>query len=398
MCYVERVPPNLLYLTHRVPYPPDRGDRIRNWHVLKFLSQRASVWLGCLADEPPSEETSRILREICAHVAIEPLDRSRWLRAAGGVLLGRTVSEGAFASPKLRRIIAEWAKQANFTAAIASASSLVPYLRTRELRGVPAVVDVVDVDSQKFFDYAAAAAPPRSWLYRLEGWRLRRVEAALPAWAKAVLLVSPAEAGLFNKFAKPGPVYAITCGVDLDYFCPRPMIEEPACVFVGVLDYRPNVDAACWFVKAVWPELHRRRPELRFRLVGRQPTPAVRELAKTAGVTVIGEVPDVRPALAAASVAVMPLRIARGVQNKVLEALAMGKACVASPAALAGVPAVPGEHLLSATTPPEWVLAVERLLDDADLRSRLGATGRAYVEMNHTWERCLEPLACILDL
>src|SRR5207248_4992811 len=146
-------------------------------------------------------------------------------------LLGRTFSESAFASPTLRRIIADWAQQGNFSAAVASASSLVPYLRARELRGVPAVVDVVDVDSQKWFDYAAAAAPPRSWLYRLEGKRLRRLEAELPTWAKAVLLVSDAEAELYRTFAKPGAVHALNHGVDLDYFRPGDGPEEPACVF-----------------------------------------------------------------------------------------------------------------------------------------------------------------------
>jgi sugar transferase (PEP-CTERM/EpsH1 system associated) len=392
------VPANLLYLMHRVPYPPDKGDRIRNWHLLRFLAGRARVWLGCLSDEPVSPETHVRLKELCAGVTIVPIGLERWVGALASVVAGRTASEGAFAVAPLRRVIRVWTQEVKFDAAIASASSLVPYLRLPELRDVPAVVDLIDVDSQKWLDYAAATSPPRSWLYRLEGKRLRRLEAELPTWAKAVLLVSDAEAELYRTFAMPGAVYALNHGVDLDYFRPTDGPEEPACVFVGALDYRPNVDAACWFVEAVWPELRRRRPDLKFRLVGRQPNAAVRSLAAVPGVEVVGQVPDVRPWVASSAVVVVPLRIARGVQNKVLEALAMGKACVASPAALAGVRAVPGEHLVSAATPAEWVAAVERLLDDAALRRRLGAAGRAYVEANHTWERGLQLLADVLGI
>src|SRR5262249_11312980 len=170
-----------------------------------------------------------------------------------------------------------------------------------------------------------------------------------------------------------GRVVAVNNGVDLEYFQPAAPVAEPRCVFVGALDYRPNVDAACWFCREVWPSILQRRPEARLSLVGRRPTAAVNELARGAGVEVVGQVPDVRPYVAGASVAVVPLRLARGVQNKVLEALAMARATVASPAALCGVRAQPGQHLLAASTPAEWVEAVLRLFDDADLRARLRA-------------------------
>src|SRR5262249_48899077 len=145
------------------------------------------------------------------------------------------------------------------------------------------------------FDYAAASSFPRSWLYRLEGRRLRRCERVLPTWARGGMVVSAAETELYRQFARPGPIYTVTNGTDFEYFRPQEVAQEPACTFVGALDYRPNIDAACWFTQAVWPELRRRRPELSFRLVGRQPTQAVRQLAAVPGVEVIGQVPDVRP-------------------------------------------------------------------------------------------------------
>ena len=390
------MPQNLLYITHRVPYPLDKGDRIRNWNVLRFLAHRACIHLACLADEPVSSETRRILSENCDQMAIVPLDRVRWLRMAGSALTGGTFSEGAFSTPALRQVVRDWTKQTKFNAAIASASSLAPYLR--QMSDVPAVVDLVDVDSQKWLDYGAASSFPKSLAYRFEGNRLRKLERELPAWCKAVLLVSDAETEIYSRFAKPGPVFTVTNGVDFDCFEPQGVPPEPACTFVGALDYKPNVDGACWFAKMVWPELYRRRPDLRFRLVGRRPAIEILALGNIPGIEIIGEIPDVRPWVAKSAVIVVPLQIARGIQNKLLEALAMAKAVVSSPAALNGLKAIPGDQLLAAKSPPEWIESIERCLDDVNLRQRLGASGRAYVQRNHNWDKCLQPLAEILKL
>jgi sugar transferase (PEP-CTERM/EpsH1 system associated) len=389
--------PRILYLAHRVPYPPDKGDRIRAFHLLRFLARRAAVYLACLADEPVAPEIRRALERYCARVAIVPLgDYTRWARALGALVGGRTISEGAFHSPALVRQLQGWAWVTSFHAAVASASSLVPYLRLEALRDVPAVIDLMDVDSQKWFDYAAASRGPRAWVYRREGHRLRRLEQTLPTWARAVTLVSEAEAALYRRFGQPRGVHAISNGVDLDYFRPEDRPAEPACVFVGALDYRPNVDAACWFCREVWPEIHRLHPQAALWLVGRRPVRAVQRLAQMPGVEVVGQVPDVRPYLARAAGVVVPLRIARGLQNKVLEALAMGKAVVASPASLAALTARPNVHLLTASTPREWVEAVGRVLWDPALRQRLGAAGRRHVEEHHHWDRCLEPFGALL--
>ncbi len=272
--------PNLLYVVHRTPYPPDKGDRIRTFHLLRHFSRRAAVHLACLADEPVPEEATAALQRYCERVAVVPLGRSRWPRAALALLRGRTITEGAFESAALAATLRDWARETRFAACIASASSVAPYLRMPELRDVPAVVDLMDVDSQKWFDYAAASRFPRSWLYRTEGRRLRRMEQSLAGWVRAVTLVSDAEVELFSRFGSPGVAHAIPNGVDLDYFrAPAQPPVETGCVFVGALDYRPNVDAACWFCREAWPEIHRRRPDARLRLVGRRPVAAVRASA-----------------------------------------------------------------------------------------------------------------------
>jgi sugar transferase (PEP-CTERM/EpsH1 system associated) len=391
--------PNLLYLTHRVPYPPDKGDRIRNYHLLRFLAQRADVHLACLADEPAHEETLAALRPLCARLAVVPLDR--WAqrgRMVLSLLRGGTASEGAFATPEMETVLNNWGGSLRFDAVLTSASSLVPYLRLPVLRDVPAVVDLVDVDSQKWLDYSMHSSGPASWLFRMEGKRLRRLEGELPSWAQAVTLVSKPEAVVYRRYCVPGNIEVVFNGVDLDYFRPVDQRTLPACVFVGALDYRPNVDGACWFCKEVWPRVRSRSPHAELWLVGRRPVAAVRRLARVPGVHLVGQVPDVRPYLARASVAVAPLRLARGVQNKVLEALAMAKAVVASPAALVALGVQSGAEVLAASSPEQWEEAVVNLLEDADRRRSLGTAGRAYVETHHHWGRCLEPFASLLGL
>ena len=392
-------PRQILFVTHRVPYPPDKGDRIRNFNVLRCVARHADVHLACLADEPVPDGVDDALQHYCGRVAMVPVAAAaRWLRGVTSLLRGRTVTEGAFYVPAFARLVRAWARTTAYHAVLTSSSSMVPYLDLPELRALPAVVDLVDVDSQKWLDYALSARGWRAWLYRTEGWRLRKLEQRLPARVRAVTLVSEAEASLYRHFCDPGAVHAVTNGVALDYFHPVVPQAEAGCVFVGALDYHPNVEGTTWFCREVWPELRRRHPVTTLDLVGRRPGSPLRRLGQVPGVTLVGPVPDVRPYVARAAVAIVPLRLARGVQNKVLEALAMGKAVVATPQSIAGLKTQPGVHLLAASTAAEWVESLDRLLRDADLRRRLGSAGRRYVEEHHRWERCLQPLDQLLGI
>ncbi|HJZ56097.1 MAG TPA: TIGR03087 family PEP-CTERM/XrtA system glycosyltransferase, partial [Gemmataceae bacterium] len=348
---------------------------------------------GCLADEPVPAGVADELRGLSERLAVVPVGRfARWVRAGLSVMTGRSLSEGAFAEPALRRVVRDWAGRTRFAAAVVSASSLAPYLRLKPLADTPKVVDLVDVDSQKWLDFAAATRGPRRWLYRLKAARVRKLECGLPRWTQALSLVSRAEADVFESYAGRGTVSVATNGVDLEYFAPVGGPTEQACAFVGAMDYLPNVDGVIWFAREVWPLIRADFPAAEFRIIGRKPTPAVQALAALPGVTLIGQVPDVRPHVASAAVAVVPLRLARGIQNKVLEALAMGKPVVAAPPALVALAAVPGEHLLAATTPAEWVEALGKLFSDPRRCQELGAAGRRLVEEHYHWDRCLEPL------
>jgi sugar transferase (PEP-CTERM/EpsH1 system associated) len=399
--------PQLLFLVHRVPFPPNRGDRIRSYQFLRFLSERYDVSLATLADEPVPDSARLELDKHCVQVAIEPLGRSRWLRGAASLASGRSATEGLFASPALRNTVRRWAGERRFDAALVFCSSMVQYCDCPELDGVPTIVDLVDVDSQKWFDYAAKTRGLRRQLFQLEGRRLRGLECSLPARAQAIALVSEAEAQLYRSFCPNDRTVPILMGVDLDHFRPQnagpspwqSLSKEDRCqlVFVGALDYRANVDAVAWFAAEVWPLVRQRLPNLSLALVGRNPAPAVQRLANQPGIRVFANVPDVRPHIAAADLVIAPLRIARGIQNKVLEAMAMGKPVVTSPAALEGLAAEPGRHLLVADEPSQWTEVVAELLHDDELALSLGMSGRRFVERGHAWQSTLEPLVGLIS-
>jgi len=398
--------PRLLYLTHRLPYPPDKGDRIRNYHVLRQLSRVARVSLAALADEPVTQEQRSALESLCERVAIVPVSpRLRKISAALSAIRGRSLTEGAFHEPAFDAVLRDWGKETSWHAALVSASSLGPYLKRNGLDRLPRFVDLVDVDSQKWFDFAAAARWPKTLLYRFEANRVRKLERNIATWARGIFLVSKHEAAVFDGFTKPGPrrqdagagepkaATVATNGVDLDYFHPMPEVaEQPACAFVGAMDYFPNIDGAIWFANDIWPAIRARRPDAEFWIIGRKPTPEVLALGKLPGVKVTGSVPDVRPHVAAAMLAVAPIRVARGLQNKVLEAMAMGKPTLAAPAAIAALKVEPGRHLLCPRSTDEWVAAVCDLLDSPERRTSLGHAGRQFVETEHHWDRCLQPM------
>lgn len=386
----------VLFVTHRVPFPPDKGDRIRTFHALRHLSGRGPVDLACLADEPLAPGAMEALRGLCRRVAvIEHRSRLRWVRAGGRLLAGRSLSEGFFWSPELARLLRSWGGSARYSGFLASASSLAGYLDLPEFRDVPAVVDLMDVDSQKWRDYADKNGGLRRLVYATEAARVRRLERRLAGRARALVVVSEAEGTLLRAFCPPDVVHVIPNGVDLDYFRPAEQAGS-GCAFVGALDYWPNVDAAVWFCREVWPRVRQRRPDAVVRLVGRGPTPEVCRLAEIDGVELVGQVPDVRPFVARSAVAIAPLRVARGVQNKVLEGMAMARPVVASPQALQGLGHRDGLPVIEARTPAEWADHLTALLADAPRRQELGRAGRRYVEDRHAWERCLVPLSEML--
>jgi sugar transferase (PEP-CTERM/EpsH1 system associated) len=301
------------------------------------------------------------------------------------------------------RLLERWAIETRYDAVLAYCSSMGQYLGVGRIRESACVMDLVDVDSQKWFDYAARSHISMRWLYRLEGRRVRGLEATLVRRAQAVTVVSTAEARLLRQLYPHAPVHVVSNGVDTEHFGQAadgvPSEDQSTdnctgmeCIFVGALDYLPNVDGITWFAREVWPGVLAAFPQARLIIVGRRPAASVRRLARHAGIEVIGEVPDVRPYVRRATLVVVPLRIARGIQNKVLEAMAAGKPVIASPQALEGLLVTPSEHVCRAATPAQWTSRILTLLSDDSERRRLAAAGQAFVSGHHQWESCLEPL------
>jgi polysaccharide biosynthesis protein PslH len=388
----------LLYLVHRMPYPPNKGDKVRSYHLLRYLAARHQVHLGTFVDDPDDLQHLPVLRGLCADVCAVPLQPAlARLRSLAGLLTGEALTLRYYRSAALQAWVARTVASQRIDAAVVFSSSMAPFALGQA--GLPVLADLVDVDSAKWTEYADRHAWPMSWLYRREGARLLTYERHVVAHARRSFLVTDKEVALLQRLAPEtrGHVVAVGNGVDAEYFQPDPTrvspfaVDELALVFTGAMDYWPNVDAVCWFVDQVLPLLRRRWPALRLHIVGRSPAPAVQALAGPA-VAVTGTVPDVRPYLQHAAVVVAPLRLARGVQNKVLEAMAMARPVVAAEQCVAAIDAAPGRELLSARESADYAEAISQLLSDAPRAARMGAAGRSCILDRYSWDSRLDRL------
>ncbi|MFP4104509.1 MAG: TIGR03087 family PEP-CTERM/XrtA system glycosyltransferase [Phycisphaerae bacterium] len=375
----------LLYISHRVPYPPDKGERVRAFHEIMALSSVFDVTLLALCQEAFDAARLEPMEELCS--AVLPL----WARGKLGVLRGvwriargRSATECYFQpdSCSMRRV--DRILQQRFDLAFGYCSSTLPLLLKANAESC--AMDLVDVDSAKWRAYARRRHLPGHLLYSREAAAVARLERRALEQCRTVFTVSSAEADLLP----PGPakVVPVQNGVDTSHFRPtntKPDSDSPALVFTGSMDYEPNVRAVCWFCRTVYPELRQRFPGLRFLIVGRHPVGAVQRLDKLEGVTVTGSVVDTAPYLHQAAVAVAPLDIARGIQNKVLEAAACGVPVVASPEALTGLDFSADQHVLSARSPDEWVEAAARLLTDPAYADRLTEQALRMVRNTYSW-------------
>ena len=315
------------------------------------------------------------------------------MASLAGLLAGDALTLHYYRNAGLRRWVAQTVQRENIAAAVVFSSSMAQYAQAHPQ--LPMLVDFVDVDSAKWAEYAPRHRWPLSWLYEREARRLLDCERAVAAQAQRSFFATEKEAALFRQQAPEcaGRVEAMDNGVDTDYFSPdtkHPSPYEPGeipLVFTGAMDYWPNVDAVTWFAAEVLPRLRERRPQLRFHIVGRSPTAAVRALAADpgAGVVVSGTVPDVRPYLQHAAVVVAPLRLARGIQNKILEAMAMGRPVVAASACVEALTADPGREILDAATAKEYVHCIDLLLQAPDRAAAIGHAGRVRVQQSYTW-------------
>lgn len=406
----------VLMLCHRVPFPLDRGDRIRAYHTLEYLSRHNDVAIACTSDEPVRPEQRDALGRLASRVAIQRISRPvSKIRGLGALATGGAITPACFYRRSLARTIRRWHDQEPFDVLLTYCTSMIGYARVLTGRDrVPGkislspeeltrpylrhVIDLVDVDSVKWLDYSRQSRWPMRWLYATEANRLRRIEAGRFDFFDGVTVVSEAEARVYRRYVAGHPgLNVVRHAVDLDYFSPQPDRGGRTIVFVGVLNYRPNADGITWFVDHVMPLLARRLDGVTLKIIGRHPTMRIRALGRRKGVEVVGSVPDVRPYLRDAAAVVAPLQIARGVQTKVLQAMASGRVVVCSAGAADGIDATDGKHLLVARDAHQWADHIACVLGDSGFRTRLSGAARTRMEQAYDWQACLRPLDRLLS-
>jgi len=425
---------DLLFLAHRVPFPPDRGDKIRSFHVLRYLAQRMRVHLVAFADDAADLNPPAGFTDMLASCTILPRTKSQARAAIEALATGKPVSLTAFASSAMQAAVDRILPRVG--GIYCFSGQMAQYLPDD---GARVVMDFVDMDSAKFAGFADDSRGPMRWMMRREARLLGAFERKFAARVSASLFVSEAEAALFRTGGASGRILAVENGIDSATFDPAAYAETPSyhpgegrgpvgkaavtldspssstspnwtpasagaakggvvlgevsadtlIVFTGQMDYRPNVDAVTWFARDILPRIRAQYPTARFAIVGRAPTPAVQALAGEA-VTVTGAVDDVRGWLAAADVCVAPLKLARGIQNKVLEAMAMARPVVASAAAAEGI-----DHagtIRVAADAADFATQVCAVLDAPAAAAELGQAARAQVLRRYGWDARLAPL------
>ncbi|WP_336986352.1 TIGR03087 family PEP-CTERM/XrtA system glycosyltransferase [Altererythrobacter aquiaggeris] len=396
---------DILFLAHRLPYPPDRGDKIRSHHILKALAKLGRVHVGCFAESESDLAHEHHLAGLAATYCLTQRRKPVPLAGVEALVSGKPVSMTAFHSKQLE----EWTH-----ATIANEAIETIYVFSGQMgQYVPdqfqgrVIADLVDVDSAKFEAYARNAVGPRNWVYGREARLVAAAEKRLARRSQHTLFVSEAEAALFEMrvgHCANIAASALRNGIDTGYFDPATVKTHPEIaaskgphfVFTGQMDYQPNIDACRRVIDKILPQVRKAYPAAKFHIVGRAPTAALLGDHGKCGVNVWGEVPDVRPFVAAADVVLAPLTIARGVQNKVLEAMAMARPVLLSPEAATGIAGKNGLHFAVEASDDALVMRALALLNDAAAANLLGRSAREFVIDNQGWEAMLAPLATLI--
>ena len=397
--------PSLLFLAQRIPYPPTKGEKIRHYNILRHLARSYDIHLGCLVDDPADSVHVPTVRALCADAHFATLDRGRAkVTCLAGLLRGEPLSVSFYRDRKLAAWVGRVLREVRPEVVFVCSSNMAPYVLDQPHAERVCVVDLCDVDSEKWRAYAATGSGPMRWVHRREWQRTAALEGRIAQKVDWSTFVSAQEAALFTRLqpAQEGKIRTVGNGVDHGYFDPAQMVGVAPpflsgghnFVFTGTMDYPPNIDAVTWFAGDILPLVRARLPSARFHVVGMNPAPLVQALAARDGVTVTGRVADVRPYLAHATAAVAPMRIARGIQNKILEAMAMARPVVATGDALEGIEATPGHEVLQADTAEAFAAACLQAAGPES--ATLGQAARARVLRDYVWAQRLRGFDALL--
>ena len=386
----------ILFLTHRLPYAPNRGDRIRAFHMLRQLRTVASVDVVSLVHDAEEARQCGTMTELADSVSVAPTPR---LRNYGRGLLAlagsKPLTHVLLDAPDIRSTIANVIAAHPPDLVLAFCSGIAPLALEPQLARFPLVLDMVDADSAKWRALSRSAKPPMAWIYAREATRLAAFECRAMQAAQMTTVVNERERSELHRLLPGARVSVVGIGVDLSAFRPTlPTQREAQVVFCGVMNYPPNEEAALRLGSSIWPLVTARRPDARLTLVGAHPTGSIRALQRDPTIGVTGIVPDVRPYLWNAEVSVAPLRTARGVQTKVLETVAAGLPTVVTPPVFAGLP----DQIKSACVLAESDEAIAEAILTLLARpatSRREQAARAELD-SLSWEVQLQPLLDIV--
>lgn len=391
---------HLLFLCHRIPFPPNKGDKIRSFNMLKKLSEHYIVHLAAFVDDPEDWQYEANLKKYCESLSLVALNKkTATIKSATAFISNKPLTLSYFYNAQIakftRKILAAYEDADVFV----FSSSMAQYVDNEKHKHLNRVIDFVDVDSDKWRQYSEKKSWPMSWVFRREAKLLEKEEVRLTARFDRSLFVSPQEASHFCDLVPENlreKVGFVLNGVDTKYFSPsfsKEMDESgPFLSFTGAMDYWANVDAVVWFVKNVWPQVLINHPNLRFYIVGGNPTEEVRALQQSKGVVVTGRVEDVRPFIKNAAICIAPMRIARGIQNKVLEAMAMAKPMVLTNMAADGITIPEEQEKYLADDAHSFCNGILNLLGSTQEQKLVGASNCAVIENNFKWKNTLTSL------
>jgi sugar transferase (PEP-CTERM/EpsH1 system associated) len=394
----------LLFLCHRIPFPPNKGDKIRSFNILKKLNEQYDVHLGCFIDDPFDKQYVSGLDKYCSSVF--HLDQNKTIskiKGLTGFLTNKPITLPYYFDKRMQQWTNRIIAQHNIGKVFVYSSSMAQYVQEKSVQGqeyqsLERVIDFVDVDSDKWRQYAEKKSGIAKWFFNREYKLLAREEKTICAEFTHSLFVSPDEAKLFSDKqpqVQQAKVHGVLNGVDVKFFDPSATFSEenlvpkvPFISFTGAMDYWANVDAVLWFVEHVWSLILAKQPQAIFCIVGGNPSSEVMALAKDKSIVVTGRVHDVRPFIEQAKCVVAPLQIARGIQNKVLEAMSLNKATVMTPMAMEGINAEPSEGVVITDDCNDYAQAcLDFLVEQPNT-----LTNRQWILEHFTWQQTLEPL------
>jgi len=399
----------VLFLCHRIPFPPNKGDKIATYHRLKYLNEHYNVVLGCFIDDKNDFQYVPNVEALCDELHVVDLcNKSNLTTGVASLLKGKPVSTHFYDSESMQSWVDDVISRKGIERLYAYSASASQFIEHGKYAPLKRVLDMTDVDSDKWRQYALKKPVYSSWIYSRESNLLRAYEQNILSKFDAVTLVTAEERELFKQMSSPTQhkkIFTLENGVDTEYFdinanydeTDKPSVEHEFICFTGAMDYWANVDAVVWFAENVWPEIRAQKPNLHFYIVGGNPSNAVSALANIDGIVVTGRVVDVRPFVAKSLLCVAPLRIARGVQNKILEAMSMSKAVVMTSMGQEGIELPSEQYAMVIDEPKQQAKSILTLIDDDEERDKLGDINRQWILSRYSWDSALSFLSELLE-